>query len=84
MQDLYRKEKFKEFGLSNFSRDHLIEVISICNENDIIMPKYYQGMYNILCRKVEEVFPVLKENNISFWSYNPLVGYLLTGKYNEM
>ena len=48
------------------------------------MPKYYQGMYNILCRKVEEVFPVLKENNISFWSYNPLVGYLLKGKYNEM
>ena len=81
IQDLYRKEKFKEFGLSNFSRDQLTEVISICNENDIIMPKYYQGMYNILCRKVEEIFPVLKENNISFWGYNPLAGGLLTGKY---
>ena len=84
IQDLYRKEKFKEFGLSNFSKDQLEEVISICEENDIIMPKYYQGMYNILCRKVEEIFPVLKENNISFWGYNPLAGGLLTGKYINM
>ena len=38
-------------------------------------------MYNILCRKVEEVFPILRENKISFWGYNPLAGGLLTGKY---
>lgn len=81
VEDLFRREKFREFGISNFSKDQLEEVINICEENGIILPKYYQGMYNILCRKVEEVFPLLKDNKISFWGYNPLAGGLLTGKY---
>ena len=45
------------------------------------MPQYYQGMYNLLCRKVEEVFPILNKKDINFWGYNPLAGGLLTGKY---
>jgi aflatoxin B1 aldehyde reductase len=47
------------------------------------MPKYYQGMYNLICRKVEEIFPLLDEYNIEFWGYNPLAGGLLTGKYSN-
>jgi aflatoxin B1 aldehyde reductase len=81
LQDLYRKDKFDHFGISNFSKDQLNEVLTICQDTGIVMPKYYQGMYNVLCRKVEEVFPILKENNINFWGYNPLAGGLLTGKY---
>ena len=81
MQDLYRQEKFNHFGLSNFSKEQLLDVINICDDNNLLQPKYYQGMYNLLCRKVEEIFPILKENNINFWGYNPLAGGLLTGKY---
>lgn len=81
VEDLFRREKFREFGISNFSKDQLEEVINICEEDGVILPKYYQGMYNILCRKVEEIFPLLKDNKISFWGYNPLAGGLLTGKY---
>lgn len=81
VEDLFRREKFKEFGISNFSKVQLEEVINICEEDGVILPKYYQGMYNILCRKVEEIFPLLKDNKISFWGYNPLAGGLLTGKY---
>ena len=38
-------------------------------------------MYNIICRKVEEIFPILDDYKIDFWGYNPLAGGLLTGKY---
>lgn len=81
--DLYRKEKFNSFGLSNYSNDQVIEILSICEDNGFILPTYYQGMYNMICRKVEEVFPILRKKNIEFWAYNPLAGGLLTGKYKD-
>ena len=56
--DLHRMEKFDSFGISNFSLSQLEEVLLLCEENGFIMPQYYQGMYNLLCRKVEEVFPI--------------------------
>ena len=79
--DLHRMEKFDSFGISNFSLTQLEEVLLLCEENGFIMPQYYQGMYNLLCRKVEEVFPILNKKDINFWGYNPLAGGLLTGKY---
>ena len=53
----------------------------ICEDNGYNAPQIYQGMYNLISRKVEEIFPLLKENDIEFWGYNPLAGGLLTGKY---
>jgi aflatoxin B1 aldehyde reductase len=83
VDELWRREKFNYFGISNFSKDQLKEVINICHENEFIFPKYYQGMYNAISRKVEEIFPMLIDNNIEFWGYNPLAGGLLTGKYRK-
>lgn len=82
--ELFRKEKFNQFGLSNYSKDQIIEILSICEEKGYILPTYYQGMYNMICRKVEETFPILRKNNIEFWAYNPLAGGLLTGKYKNL
>lgn len=79
---LWRSEKFKNLGISNFSIDQMEDVMNICNENGYVIPKYYQGMYNILSRKVEEMSEFLDEFNIEFWGYNPLAGGLLTGKYS--
>ena len=81
--ELYRKEKFEKFGLSNFSLDQTKNVFSICEQYGYVKPKIYQGMYNIICRKVEEIFPFLENNNMDFWGYNPLAGGLLTGKYRN-
>jgi len=82
--ELWRKEKFNYLGISNFSKEQLQEVLDVCNNNYEI-PKYYQGMYNLISRKVEVIFPILNEYNIEFWAYNPLAGGLLTGKYkNEL
>ncbi len=80
--ELWRTEKFDHFGISNFSKDQLLDVLNICDKNKLNEPQYYQGMYNIICRKVEEVFPILDNYNINFWGYNPLAGGLLTGKYS--
>ena len=81
--DLWRKERFDNFGISNYSKDQLLTIIDICYNNSFNMPKVYQGMYNLICRKVEEIFPILDEYNIDFWAYNPLAGGLLTGKYKQ-
>ena len=80
---LWRKEKFLSFGLSNFSLLQVKEVIDEIEKEDYVPVKYYQGMYNLISRKVEEIFPLLDEYNIEFWGYNPLAGGLLTGKYKN-
>jgi aflatoxin B1 aldehyde reductase len=80
---LWRKEKFLSFGLSNFSLLQVKEVIDEIDKEEYLPIKYYQGMYNLISRKVEEIFPLLNEYNIEFWGYNPLAGGLLTGKYKN-
>ena len=82
--ELWRKEKFNCLGISNYSKENLQEIIDICDKNNYEPPKYYQGMYNIISRKVEEIFPLLNEYDIEFWGYNPLAGGLLTGKYKNI
>ena len=80
---LWRKEKLQNFGISNFSLDQIKSVIHICEFKGYNLPDIYQGMYNLISRKVEEIFPLLSEYSIEFWSYNPLAGGLLTGKYKD-
>jgi len=79
--ELWRKERFDFLGISNFSAIQLQEVLSICEKEGYHEPRYYQGMYNIICRKVEEIFPILQDYRMHFWGYNPLAGGILTGKY---
>lgn len=81
--ELWRKEKFNYLGLSNYSKDQISNIINLSDEFSINKPKYYQGMYNLLARNVEEIFPIIRENDIEFWAYNPLAGGLLTGKYKN-
>jgi aflatoxin B1 aldehyde reductase len=81
---LQRKEKFDYLGISNYSEDQLISILKICENNGYSFPKYYQGMYNLVARNVEEIFPILNKHNIEFWAYNPLAGGLLSGKYKEV
>jgi len=83
VDELWRKEKFNNFGISNFSKVQLEEILNLLNDNYSVKLKYYQGMYNLICRKVEEIFPLLNDNNIHFSAYNPLAGGILTGKYRN-
>jgi aflatoxin B1 aldehyde reductase len=79
--DLWRHERFDTLGLSNFSLAQTEEILDLCDKEGFVSPRIYQGMYNLLARRVEELFPLLEREKIQFWSYNPLAGGLLTGKY---
>lgn len=81
--EMWRKEKFDQFGISNFSKNQLKDVLNIIENEGYCSLSYYQGMYNMISRKIEETFDILSENNIEFWAYNPLAGGLLTGKYKS-
>lgn len=80
---LWRQDKFDHLGISNFSLNQIIQVNNICEKHGFMFPSYYQGMYNLICRKVEEIFPLLDDYSMEFWAYNPLAGGLLSGKYNN-
>ena len=77
----WRKEKYNYLGISNFSFNQIIDVFNICEETGFNSPVFYQGMYNLISRKVEEIFPLIESYDMDFWAYNPLAGGLLTGKY---
>jgi aflatoxin B1 aldehyde reductase len=79
---LYRQEKYNYLGISNYSANQLIEIMELCEKNGYQSPKYYQGMLNPLCQKVNTVRNLLCDWNMSFNAYNILAGGLLTGKYN--
>lgn len=83
MHELYKEGTWNEWGLSNFSLKQCQEVIRLCEEKEYKKPKVYQGMYNVLCRKVEEVFPLLEKEGMCFWAYNPLCGGLVSGKKSK-
>jgi aflatoxin B1 aldehyde reductase len=81
---LWRKDKFNRFGISNFNANDLNNLLELSEKEGFVKPLCYQGMYNVLCRKVEEVFPILDQHDMDFWAYNPLAGGLLTGKYRDI
>jgi aflatoxin B1 aldehyde reductase len=82
--DLWRKEKFDKFGISNFNIDQTNLVLEIIESEGLCPLSYYQGMYNMVARKIEELIPILNFNKVEFWAYNPLAGGLLTGKYSNI
>ena len=82
--ELHNEGKFKELGISNFSKNALEKILEICEKNHWPKPTIYQGMYNAITRSVEtELLPFLKAESIRFYAFNPLAGGLLTGKYKN-
>lgn len=82
--DFYRHGRIKEFGLSNFPVSMVVDIWQLCKKNGWPLPTVYQGMYNVLSRKVEdELIPTLRKLGIRFYAFNPLAGGLLTGKYTN-
>ncbi len=82
--DFYLQGRIKELGLSNFPANMVFDIWQLCKKNGWPLPTVYQGMYNILSRKVEdELIPTLRKLGIRFYAFNPLAGGLLTGKYTN-
>eukprot|EP01052_Picozoa_sp_SAG31_P074160 SAG31_NODE_33250_length_346_cov_0.615385_1_plen_49_part_10 len=48
--------------------------------NGWVSPTLYQGNYSAFNRDVEEeLIPVLKQNGLNFYAYNPLMAGILSG-----
>lgn len=70
--------KIKAIGVSNFSLDQIKEA----NEDDQV--DVVEDNYSLVHRNAERnLFPYLKEHDISFVPYLPLAMGLLTGKYTR-
>ncbi len=90
LEDIKKQGKILEIGVSNFSVDLLKEAMKFGNI------KTFQGLYNMIERNASsyhnielgykaenEIFTFLKENNMEFLPYSPLMQGLLSGKFNK-
>lgn len=78
IDEAYRAGGFKRFGLSNYSVGHVKEVLEVCKQKGYVLPSVYQGNYSAIARRAEdELFPLLRQHNISFYAYSPIGGGFL-------
>lgn len=78
----YKKGRFTHLGVSNISADMLREWLQVAEKEGYVKPSVYQGQYNLLCRSYEEsLFPLLRENGITFAGYSPIAGGFLLGNF---
>lgn len=79
---LFNKGIIKELGLSNFPAWMVVDIWHKCNQRGWLKPSVYQGMYNSVCRNVEdELIPAIRKLGMRFYAFNPLAGGMLTGKH---
>ncbi|MGX4644609.1 aldo/keto reductase [Holzapfeliella sp. JNUCC 80] len=79
LHELKEEGLIRAIGVSNFSLEQLKEA----NKEGYV--DIVEDRYNLLHREAEqELFPYLRENNISFVPFFPLASGLLTGKYHEV
>ncbi|KAK5170181.1 uncharacterized protein LTR77_004766 [Saxophila tyrrhenica] len=84
LDELHKKGKFVQLGLSNFTAFEVAEVVMHCKYNNWVRPTIYQGMYNAITRSLEqELIPVCRRYGIDVVIYNPIAGGIFSGKYKS-
>lgn len=84
MDELVKEGKARHCGVSNYTVEQLRQAMKICDERDLVRPLALQPRYNLLMRDAErDLFPYCKEVGLGVATYSPLLGGLLTGKYNQ-
>jgi aflatoxin B1 aldehyde reductase len=79
LNELYQQGAFKRLGLSQFLGREVEEIIRVAKENNFVVPSVYQSNYSAVARRAEEeIFPVLRKHNISFYAYSPIAGGFLS------
>ena len=82
MDGLVKAGKVKHYAVSNFSVDQLRSAFSICEKQGLEKPVALQPVYNLLSREAEaDLLPYCRDRGLSVFTYSPLAGGLLTGKY---
>jgi aryl-alcohol dehydrogenase-like predicted oxidoreductase len=82
LNDFVRQGKVLYLGLSNFASWQVMKAKSICEQKGFASITCIQPMYNLLRRQCEaELLPMADSEGLGVFSYGPLAGGLLTGKY---
>tara|TARA_B100001750_G_scaffold243276_1_gene258202 strand:+ start:177 stop:1169 length:993 start_codon:yes stop_codon:yes gene_type:complete len=82
LEDLVTSGKVLYLGASNYAAWQVAKGLGISNKNGWSRFECIQPMYNLVKRQAEvEILPMAISENISVFSYSPLGGGLLTGKY---
>jgi len=81
---LHQEGYFNRFGISNYMSWEVAKICEICEAQGWIKPTVYQGIYNVLHRRIEpELIPCLRHYGISLYAFQPLAGGFLTGRYQR-
>ena len=82
VNDFVRQGKVLYAGISNFSAWQTMKAIAIAEKRNYAPVACIQPMYNLLKRQAEsELLPLALSEQLGVFSYSPLAGGLLTGKY---
>ncbi|KAG8162129.1 hypothetical protein KVR01_007894 [Diaporthe batatas] len=77
---LHKKGTFDKLGVCSWPEEMLDQFIAICDRKGYVKPTVYQGLYNLVCRGHESIFPALRKHGIVYNAYSPLGGGFLSGK----
>ncbi len=82
LNDFVRQGKVLYLGLSNFASWQIMKAIAICEQSNYAPISCIQPMYSLLKRQCEsEILPMAQGEGLGVFSYSPLGGGYLTGKY---
>lgn len=82
LDDLVRQGKILYPALSNFAAWQAATAVTMCDARGWAHPVCLQPMYNLAKRQAEvEILPMAAATDLGVFSYSPLGGGLLTGKY---
>ena len=82
LNDFVHQGKINYIGLSNFAAWQYMKAVSITKMHNYAPIACIQPMYNLLKRQCEsEILPMAESEQLGVFSYSPLGGGVLTGKY---
>lgn len=82
LNDFVRQGKVLYLGVSNFAAWQIMKAKAICERSGFAPISCIQPMYSLLKRQVEsEILPMAISEGFGVFSYSPLGGGYLTGKY---
>ena len=83
LDDFVGQGKIQYIGVSNFSAWQIMKAKAIIETRQLAAVSCVQPMYSLLKRQAEsELLPMASSEAMGVFSYSPLAGGLLTGKYS--
>ncbi|OHW95147.1 aflatoxin b1 aldehyde reductase member 2 [Colletotrichum incanum] len=84
MNQAVNEGKIKTWGISNYTAEEVQRFIDICREHGFVKPSVYQGQYNPIVRGGEKkLFPILRENGMSFYAFSPAAAGFFAGNHKN-